>query len=71
MGEDDEAFYKAVEEVFQRMDAKRLTANADKCKFGVKEVTFFGLRMSANGVSLIEQKVAAIREFKKQNDASE
>jgi hypothetical protein len=48
-----------------------LTANSSKCQFNQSEITFFGFKLSAKGVSLNEQKTQALKEFKIPNNASE
>ena len=40
-----------------------LTLRKDKCKFGVQEVTWFGMVFTAQGMSLEPEKVQIIRDW--------
>lgn len=66
MGKDGKENYDRVEQVLKRLEIHGLTANEDKCRFNLPEVTFFGLKLSANGVSLSDQNIQAIKEFNTQ-----
>ncbi|CAF1025218.1 unnamed protein product, partial [Brachionus calyciflorus] len=68
---DESENYDVVNKVLQILLEHGLTVNPKKCIFGAKEITFFGLRLSADGVSLSEQKVQALREFNAPDNASE
>jgi hypothetical protein len=37
-----------------------LTASADNCDLGVKEINFFGLKLSRDGVALGDDKIEAL-----------
>ena len=50
-----------LEAVLQRIKDKGLTLNKQKCLFGVSEITFFGFKISAAGVSPDGQKIDAIK----------
>ena len=50
-----------LEAVLQRIKDKGLTLNKQKCLFGVSEITFFGFKISAAGVSPDDQKIDAIK----------
>lgn len=39
-----------------------MTLNKDKCLFGVREITFFGFKISADGISPEDKKVEAIKD---------
>jgi transposase InsO family protein len=71
MGKDDEESTKNVDEVLRRLAAHGLTVNPAKCQFNQEEVTFFGLRFNSKGVSLKEDKIKALKEFKTPTDAAE
>ena len=60
-----------VDLLFQRLAEKNLTVNPDKCKFDVSEVNFFGLKLSAKGVSLNDEKLNALKTFKTPANAAE
>lgn len=44
----------------ERLDVCGLIASADKSKLGVETLSFFGLKLSKNGVALGDDKVRAI-----------
>lgn len=71
MGTDLEENKRRIRLVLQRLESKGLTVNEKKCKFYLKEITFFGLRLSENGVSLNEQKMEALQAFVQPSNASE
>jgi hypothetical protein len=48
--------------LFQRLQAAGLVINREKCVFGVAEVDFMGHHVSADGVSPITSRVAAIND---------
>ena len=48
--------------VLQTLEDNGLTLNGDKCAFYQKEVVFFGLRFTADGVSPTEDRCKALRE---------
>ena len=50
-----------LEAVLQRIKDKGLTLNKQKFLFGVSEITFFGFKISAAGVSPDDQKIDAIK----------
>ncbi len=41
------------------------------CKLGVSELTFFGLRLSSDGIDMGEDKIKALREAGTPKDSSE
>ena len=43
----------------------------EKCEFNKNEVIFFGLNFNSKGVSLKEDKIKALKEFKTPKDAAE
>ena len=45
------------------LQENNLTANPDKCELGVKQLTFFGLTISAAGISPNTTKVEAVQAF--------
>ena len=48
-------------EVLRRLHQAGLTLNMEKCDIGVREVTFFGNRVSSDGIDVDSQKVAAVK----------
>jgi hypothetical protein len=71
MGVDIEDNERQLEELFKLLEKEGLTVNKDKCLFNQSEVTFFGFRISADGVSLNEQKTKALKEASVPNNVSE
>jgi len=55
----------------ERLKAMGLTADPESCDFGVEETSFFGLKLSKNGVSLGDDKVKALRQAEIPKSASE
>ena len=51
-----------LEEVLQRTEDFGITLNLPKCKFGKKELEFYGYQFSENGLMPIPDKVRAIKE---------
>ena len=48
-----------------------MTASKDNCKLGVEELTFFGLKISKKGVAIGDDKVLALKNAVKPDNASE
>lgn len=48
---------------FQILAENNLTVNAEKCKIGVKEISFYGHTISADGIHPSTDKVEAIKAF--------
>ena len=46
--------------VLTRLREKGLTVNGDKCQFRLPKLTFFGHKLSAQGVAPSEEKIAAV-----------
>ncbi|CAF1005479.1 unnamed protein product [Brachionus calyciflorus] len=63
--------FETVRQVLQRLAETGLTLNEKKCQFGLTEVTFFGVKLSASGISLSDQKVEALKQLKTPENASE
>lgn len=58
----DELFEK-LEKILQLLKDAGLTLNLDKCKFGLKNVTYLGMTINKDGLGPGETKVKAISEF--------
>ena len=54
-----------LETLFQRLEQHGLVVNLGKCKFGMRQVTFLGHSISAAGVAPLDDKVAAVSNFKR------
>ncbi|CAC5364689.1 unnamed protein product [Mytilus coruscus] len=57
--------------VLNRCQEVGLTLNAEKCKFRVKEVTYIGHTLSADGVRPDQEKIRAIKEMPAPTDKKE
>ena len=68
-GKDEEDHQRALLAVLRRLEEKGLTLNLEKCQLYKKEVTFFGLRFSADGIAPTEDRVKALREAEIPTDA--
>ena len=55
----------------KRLRVCGMTASKDNCKLGVQELNFFGLKISKNGVCINDDKVLALRNTIKPDNASE
>ena len=71
MGKTLEEFESTMEAVLQRLADAGLTVNPAKCHFGLRKVTFFGMVISEDGVSLNDEKTRALREAKVPTSADE
>ena len=54
-----------VEEVLRRLHKHGIVINPGKCKFGVPELAFLGVKVSNKGLEPLPEKVSAIRTFPK------
>ena len=60
-GKDDDDHDKALRELLARFRENGLTFNPKKCKFSMKEIEFFGLVFSSQGVKPAASKVEALK----------
>ena len=68
-GKDEEDHQRALLAVLQRLEEKGLTLNLEKCQLYKKEVIFFGLRFSADGIAPTDDRVKALKEAETPIDA--
>ena len=68
-GKDEEDHQRAILAVLQRLEEKGLTLNLEKCQLYKKEVIFFGLRFSADGIAPTDDRVKALKEAETPIDA--
>ena len=61
--ENREKHLKHLSQVFNRLDNYGLILNKEKCIFQAPQLDFLGHRVSAEGVKLLDAKVAAILDF--------
>ena len=64
MGATDQQLEQRFRAVLTALAKHGFTCKLKKCVYGVLKITFFGLELSAKGVSLSEQKTAALKNFK-------
>ena len=62
---------KHVREVFERLRAQKLYAKRSKCEFFRDEVEFLGHRIGANGLSVSQDKISAVRDWPAPKNVSE
>lgn len=60
-----------VSTVLKRIIESNLAANLKKCKFHQKEVEFLGYLISPNGVSMLQDRVKVVQEWKEPKDLTE
>lgn len=53
---------KRLKKTLKRLDDKGLTVNGEKCEFGKTELTFFGVKISGDGIQPADAKVKAVKE---------
>lgn len=63
-GSNDREHWENLKRVLQRLQDRRVTLNGMKCEIAKTEVIFFGLKISKDGISPTEDRVAALREAK-------
>jgi hypothetical protein len=57
--------------LLQRIQAKGLTLNVDKCQFNMPQIEFMGHILSEHGIGVAESKVTTIREAQRPQTISE
>jgi transposase InsO family protein len=70
-GNTEEQLESRFREVLKRLKHHGFTVKVKKCVYNESEITFFGLKLSAHGASLSDQKTAALKNFKTPSDKSE
>jgi len=68
---DLETHHKHVQQVFERLQQYGLTINVAKCKFAENKVSYLGYLIDNQGTRPLEDKVEAIKKFKKPANISE
>ena len=68
-GKIEEEHQRALLAVLQRLEERGLTLNLDKCQLYQKEVIFYGMRFSEEGIAPTEDKVRALKETRAPTDA--
>ena len=62
-GRSQEEHDRRLQRVIERMQARNITLNWDKCKIGVSSVEFLGFTISAEGVAVSNQRVQGLRDL--------
>jgi hypothetical protein len=57
--------------VLERLNSAGLTLNVEKCEFSKTDMDFFGIRVTAEGITMQEHKFAALKHAKAPTSASE
>jgi transposase InsO family protein len=57
--------------VLKRLEEVGITLNVDKCEFNKRELTFYGLKMSSEGIRPTEDKCRALEEASAPNNVKE
>jgi hypothetical protein len=70
-GETKKAHQRNLLAVLKRLEDAGLTLNIDKCQFYKTELTFFGLRFTADGMSPTEDRCVALRKAARPENAKE
>ena len=70
-GKDQQEHDTNLHNVLTRFQERGLTLNAEKCKFSVPEITFFGYTISGSGIRPTDETVTAIRNAPKPSTVSE
>ena len=60
---DENEHWRHIRQVLERLRTYGVTLNVDKCMFGVKELSFLGHWVSAEGIKPMKQKVQAIVDY--------
>jgi cleavage and polyadenylation specificity factor subunit 1 len=60
---DEETHWEHLQEVFKRLKEAGLVLNSGKCVFAVPVVDFLGHRVTAAGISPLQNRVQAVKEF--------
>ena len=60
-----------LEEVFKALEKADLRMNPDKCKFGLTEIEFLGVRVNADGIRPAEEKIQAMRNMSQPKNKDE
>jgi hypothetical protein len=66
---DERTHQQHLRAVLERLQEAGLVLNAEKCLFGVSAVEFLGHHITAEGAEPLQQKVAAIADFQRPQDA--
>jgi hypothetical protein len=70
-GRDDDEHDERLHGALQRLDDSGFSANVKKCDFGVDELDFFGLTVSAEGIAIQAAKQEALKNAEPPQSASE
>ena len=60
-----EAFLENPKQVLMRLETHRITANPDKCSFGLEEIEYVGHTISVNGIHFTRSKLDSVLNFQK------
>ena len=63
-GQDEDSFVSRLEQVFTRFREFGITLHPDKCRFGLSEVEYVGVKISKEGTHFTRSKLDSILDFK-------
>ena len=70
-GKTDKEHDDSLMQVLKRLEDNGITLNSEKCEFDKRQLTFFGLRMSAEGIAPTFHRCQALREASPPSNAKE
>ena len=62
---DQQQHEEHLHQLFARLSEFGVVINPDKCQFGASSLDFLGHRVSEQGISPLEEKITAVRDFPK------
>jgi transposase InsO family protein len=70
-GQDEDSFISRLEQVFTRFREFGITLHPDKCRFGLSEVEYVGVKISKEGTHFTRSKLDSILDFKEPSTQGE
>lgn len=70
-GETIDQLNERVKEVLNKLNEYNVVLNQEKCIFAAKELVFLGHKLTANGIMPTQDKVSAVKNFRKPSSAEE
>ena len=70
-GQDEDSFISRLEQVFSRFREFGITLHPDKCRFGLSEVEYVGVKISKEGTHFTRSKLDSILDFKEPSTQGE
>ena len=70
-GDSEEQFMSNLEQVFQRLQERKVTLNPAKCRFGMEEIEYVGHVINSKGLTFTRDKLDSVVNFPKPNTHKE